>query len=167
MPHIHLLLIMEHSADKPRTAEHVDAVVSCQVPDKRTDPQLHKLVGEHMVHGPCGDLNPNCPCMFHPKCRGKCSKQFPFPYCEETQVETDGYPMYSRPSNGPVFEWIKRNDKFYRNIDSRWIVPYNPFLLRKYQSHINVQTACSVKSVKYIYKVITHLIFTTCSYYLI
>ena len=154
LPHVHLLLIMEQSADKPRTAAHVDAVVSCQVPDKNIDPELHRLVGKHMVHGPCGDLNPNCPCMFHPKCRGKCSKQFPFPYCEETQVETDGYPVYRRPSDGPVFEWIKRNDTFYRNVDSRWIVPYNPYLLRKYQTHLNVQTACSVKSVKYIYKVL-------------
>jgi hypothetical protein len=149
---VHLLLIMEETYDKPHSADIVDKVVSCEVPDKTLDPELHSLVGKHMVHGPCGKLNPNCPCMTsNPKSRGKCCKGFPYPYCEETQVETDGYPMYRRPEHGPVFEWIKRNDKFYSNIDSRWIVPYNPYLLRKFRCHFNVQTACSIKSVKYIY----------------
>ena len=90
----------------------------------------------------------------NPKSRGKCCKGFPFPYCEETQVETNGYPQYKRPEGGPKFTAIKRNDKFYNDIDSRWIVPYNPYLLRKYKCHFNVQTACSIKSVKYIYKYI-------------
>lgn len=155
LPHVHLLLIVENAHDKPRTAEYVDKVVSCEVPDKNIDPVLHKLVGQHMVHGPCGDLNPQCPCMHsNPKSRGKCCKGFPFPYCEETQVETNGYPQYKRPEGGPKFTAIKRNDKFYNDIDSRWIVPYNPYLLRKYKCHFNVQTACSIKSVKYIYKYI-------------
>ena len=136
------------------TAERVDKIVSCDVPDKETDQDLHKLVGLHMLHGPCGELNPGCPCMFSPKFPGKCSKQFPFPFCEETQVETDGYPQYRRPSHGPVFPWIKRNNRFYRDVDCRWVVPYNSYLLRKYQCHLNVQTACSIKSVKYIYKYI-------------
>ena len=136
------------------TAETVDKIISCEVPDKRTDPELHALVGLHMLHGPCGVLNPNCPCMFSPKFPGACSKQFPFPFCEETQVETDGYPQYRRPAHGPVFPWIKRNNRFYENVDCGWVVPYNPYLLRKYRCHLNVQTACSIKSVKYIYKYI-------------
>ena len=87
----------------------------------------------------------------NPKSRGNCCKGFPYSYCEQTQVETDGYPQYRRPQHGPKFNWIKRNDKFYQDIDSRWIVPYNPYLLRKYKCHFNVQCACSIKSVKYIY----------------
>ena len=90
--------------------------------------------------------------MATPKFRGKCSKQYPFPYCEETKVETDGYPEYMRRENGPIFPWIKRNNRFYKDVDCRWVVPYNPYLLRKYRTHLNVQTACSIKSVKYIYK---------------
>ena len=151
---MHILLILKHAADKPKTADTVDKIVSCQVPDKAIDPLLHKLVGTHMVHGPCGALNPNCPCMSMPKSRGNCAKQFPFPFCEETKVEIDGYPEYKRPEHGPVFPCIIRNRKRYYNIDSSWVVPYNPFLLRKYQCHLNVQTACSIKSVKYIYKYI-------------
>ncbi len=51
LTHVHLLLIMEHNHDKPRTAEYVDKVVSCEVPDKTVDPVLHKLVGQHMDAG--------------------------------------------------------------------------------------------------------------------
>ena len=56
MPHVHLLLIVENAHDKPATADYVDKVVSCEVPDKNVDPELHKLVGQHMIHGPCGDF---------------------------------------------------------------------------------------------------------------
>jgi hypothetical protein len=145
---------MENSADKPTTAEHVDQVVTCEIPDKTVDPELHKLVAEHMIHGPCGAQNPACPCMNHPKKPGECSKGFPFPHCEETQVETNGYPQYRRSQHGPKIHSLRRNNKVFRNIDSKWVVPYNPYLLRKFRCHINVQTACSIQSVKYIYKYI-------------
>lgn len=37
-------------------------------------------------------------------------------------------------------------------IDNRWVVPYNPLLLRTFQAHINVEWCHSVKSIKYICK---------------
>lgn len=37
-------------------------------------------------------------------------------------------------------------------MDNRWIVPYNPWLLKKFNVHINVEVCTSVKSVKYLYK---------------
>ena len=40
-------------------------------------------------------------------------------------------------------------------IDNRWIVPYNPILLLKYQTHINVEIVGSIGAVKYLYKYIT------------
>lgn len=39
-----------------------------------------------------------------------------------------------------------------RVIDSSWIVPYSPYLLLKYQCHINVECCLSVRGVKYLYK---------------
>lgn len=39
-------------------------------------------------------------------------------------------------------------------VDNRWVVPYNPFLAAKYNSHINVEIANSVATVKYIHKYI-------------
>jgi hypothetical protein len=35
-----------------------------------------------------------------------------------------------------------------------WIIPYNKYLLKKYNCHINIEIANSVKSVKYIFKYI-------------
>ena len=35
---------------------------------------------------------------------------------------------------------------------SRWVVPYNPFLVTKYNCHINTEIVSTVKAVKYLYK---------------
>lgn len=34
----------------------------------------------------------------------------------------------------------------------RWVVPYNPYLCQKYDSHINVEICATVTSIKYVYK---------------
>lgn len=38
------------------------------------------------------------------------------------------------------------------SIDNRWVVPYNPVLLRTFNAHINVEYCNSVNSIKYIWK---------------
>ena len=37
-------------------------------------------------------------------------------------------------------------------LDNRWVVPYNPYLLLKYNAHINVEICITVSAVKYLYK---------------
>ena len=44
--------------------------------------------------------------------------------------------------------------KIRENVDSRWVVPYNPWLLNKYDCHINVKICINIKCVKYLYKYI-------------
>ena len=65
---------------------------------------------------------------------------------EETILNSDGYPLYKRPDNGRT---IERNGVI---LDTRWVVPYCPYLLLKYDAHINVEACMSIKSVKYIFK---------------
>ena len=40
------------------------------------------------------------------------------------------------------------------DVDNRWTVPYNPWVLLKYGAHINLEACMSFKSVKYLYKYI-------------
>ena len=57
LPHCHLLLIL-HNEDKLRTAQDFDSVVSAEIPDRRLYPQAFDTVTKHLIHGPCGVLNP-------------------------------------------------------------------------------------------------------------
>ncbi|KAG6629755.1 hypothetical protein CIPAW_14G107300 [Carya illinoinensis] len=38
------------------------------------------------------------------------------------------------------------------NLDNRWVVPYNPYLLATFDCHINVEIFSTIKAVKYLYK---------------
>ena len=136
-PHAHILLIVR-SCDKPKTPADVDRLVSAEVPDRAADHELYRLVEQCMVHGPCGALNPTCPCMTE---LGQCSKFFPKAYRTETELNVGGYPAYKRrqffPPAGagdraPPDRWVSRTLNRGRQ-DSAWVVPYNAYLLTKYQ----------------------------------
>ncbi|XP_008190127.1 uncharacterized protein LOC103311980 [Acyrthosiphon pisum] len=142
LPHAHILIILSEGS-KLLTADDVDNVVYAFLPDPVTEPRLFDCVTRHMIHGPCGTLNPNSPCMVD----NSCSKKFPKEYSEETVYIADGgYPKYCRPNNGPVAR--VRNQE----VSNEFVVPYNPYLLAKYDAHINVEVCSTVKSVQYLYK---------------
>ena len=44
------------------------------------------------------------------------------------------------------------NDHYRIMVNNTWIVPYNLWLLLKYNCHINIEICYSIKSVKYLYK---------------
>lgn len=69
------------------TVDMIDSFMSVEIPDPSTDPLGYALVAEHMVHGPCGSSNPNCPCMK----KGVFSKYYPKPYHKETSVDAAGF----------------------------------------------------------------------------
>lgn len=110
-----------------------------------------------MIHGPCGVIDPECVCM-KDKNDGygrRCKANYPKQFQEETVVSEDGYPLYQRKAGvGPRYEWTKSIRGTEVKMDNRWVVPYNPFLLQKYQAHINVEVCSSVKAIKYIHKYI-------------
>ena len=65
--YIHMLLTIV-PRNKPRTSAYVDRVVSAEIPNQYTNPQLHRFVTSHMIHGPCGEWNNASPCMANRKC---------------------------------------------------------------------------------------------------
>jgi len=130
------------SGSKLSGPDDFDKYISTELPDEKKYPLLHELVCKHMMHGPCGVLNKKCGCMQDGACRFRYPKQF----SETTEQGKDAYPIYRRRNVGhKVFvrkKWL----------DNRWVVPYNPTLLMRYNCHINIEVSSSIKCCKYLYK---------------
>lgn len=145
LPHVHILLWM---INKIRP-DHIDSIISAEIPDPETDPELHSIVTTNMIHGPCGDHNQYSPCMQN----GNCTKRFPRPLVADTISGIDGYPLYRRRStddNGrSIVMKVKGTDVV---VDNRWIVPYCPLLSKTFATHCNVEYCNSIKSIKYVCK---------------
>ncbi|WVZ67157.1 hypothetical protein U9M48_016277, partial [Paspalum notatum var. saurae] len=142
LPHAHFLLIMQGKY-KLTCPEQYDSIISAELPDKCKYPKLYKMVIKHMMHGPCGILNPECPCT---KTSGKCRNHYPRLFNMATLQGKDSYPVYRRREDGHK-QKVRGHE-----LDNRWVVPYNPFLLRYFNCHINVEVCSSIKAVKYLYK---------------
>ena len=148
LPHAHILLIIQES-DVPRTCDAYDHIVCAELPNPETNPRLREIVTKHMIHGPCGTLNPQCVCMEN----SNCTKEFP-KQC--SQFTTDGigsYPTYRRRNLHPYTK-AASHGKLELLLNDSWIVPYNPWLLYEYNCHINVEICTSIGAVKYLYKYI-------------
>ncbi|ONM06552.1 hypothetical protein ZEAMMB73_Zm00001d032987 [Zea mays] len=143
LPHANFLLIMQRKY-KLTCPEQYDLLISAEISSNKY-PELRKMVIKHMMHGPCGSLNPNCPCT---KGRASCKNQYPRHFHEATMQGKDSYPNYRRCDDG-------RKEKVRGcELDNRWVVPYNPYLLRLFNCHINVEACGSIKAVKYLFKYI-------------
>ncbi|XP_066164591.1 uncharacterized protein [Oryza sativa Japonica Group] len=105
-------------------------------------PELYNMVVKHMMHGPCGRLNGRCQCMRD----GKCRNNYPREFNPTTSQGKDSYPLYRRRNDG------KSRVVRGHPLDNRWVVPYNPYLLRMYNCHMNVEVCSSIKAVKYLFK---------------
>lgn len=143
LPHAHILLILDPTA-RPMSSDDVDLFVCAELPDRHTQPELFNTVCSSMLHGPCGRENPSSPCMVN----GRCKARYPRPFQDVTEVDNDHYPRYRRRNDGRTAQHGNSNFIF----DNRWVVPYNPFLSAKYDCHINVEVACHIAAVKYLYK---------------
>ena len=145
LPHIHILIWL---ADRTPLSE-IDAIISAEIPDPELDPKLYALVIKHMLHGPCGQLNPGCGCMRD----GRCRFQYPKAFVRETQ-HGEGFPEYRRRSpedGGRTYTKLVRGEEF--EFTNAWVAPYSPFLLRTFECHINVEFVSNIKAIKYICKV--------------
>lgn len=68
LPHVHFLLIMK-GGYKLTCPEQYDYLISAELPDKNKYPELYEMIVKHMMHGPCGVLNPKNVCMQDGACK--------------------------------------------------------------------------------------------------
>ena len=159
LPHVHILVILADD-DRVLSSTDVDNVICAQLPpdpatfkDKEQKEQaerLESIVLKNMVHGPCGKDNPSSPCMEN----GKCTKNYPKDFCKKTVLDPDNtFPEYQRlaPEDGGRSIVVNIKGKDYV-IDNRWIVPYSPFLLLRFNCHTNHELCLSPLASKYLYK---------------
>ncbi|KAI3465150.1 hypothetical protein Pfo_021813 [Paulownia fortunei] len=92
--------------------------VFTELPDQEKHPE--DLVAKHIMHGPYGDKNIHV-CIIQGK---------------------NGYLIYKRRKNGLTVQ--VRNSQ----VNNKWIVPYNPYLLSRYNCYINVEICLGVIVVK-------------------
>ncbi|XP_019184379.1 PREDICTED: uncharacterized protein LOC109179329 [Ipomoea nil] len=141
LPHAHILLFLQATIDFADPA-FMDTIISAEIPDKHSDIEYYQAVEEFMLHGPCGVARIKSPCMAN----GKCSKHFPKRYIDASHFDQDGYPLYRRRDDKKT---IKKNGI---ELDNRYVVPHNRYLLLKYKAHINVEWCNQSRSIKYLFK---------------
>ncbi|KAH9081111.1 hypothetical protein Ae201684P_012083 [Aphanomyces euteiches] len=134
LPHAHILVIFSGD-DKIKTTADIDSIISAEIPDKEKNPRLHKIVTTCMIHK-CSDR-----CLEN----GKCKKNFPKAYCDETSIGSDGYPLYRRRRSS-----AERPSEY----TNQYVIPYCPTLSAMFDCHINVEACTSISAVKYLYKYI-------------
>ncbi|XP_019167582.1 PREDICTED: uncharacterized protein LOC109163289 [Ipomoea nil] len=140
LPHAHILLFLSRKSATLSTT-CMDNIISAEILDKYGDTQYYNAVEEFMIHGPCGVVNKKSPCMIN----GKCSKHFPKKFVEASILDDNGYPKYRRCDDGRTV--LKSGTQ----LDNRYVVPHNKYLLLKYNAHINVEWCNQSKSIKYLF----------------
>ncbi|KAL7145368.1 hypothetical protein ABFS83_07G078200 [Erythranthe nasuta] len=142
LPHAHWVIIL---ADRHKivSSDVYDDIISAELPDT-SHPFLRQYVVRHMMHGPCGDSNPSNICMRD----GVCKNHYPKQFSEVTVHGRSSYPCYKRRDDGKTV--VVRKVR----LDNRHVVPYCPYLLAKFDCHINVEICSDIKLVKYLYKYI-------------
>ncbi|CAN6892364.1 unnamed protein product [Brassica oleracea] len=89
---------------------------------------------------------PLSPCME----KGECTKNYPKPYSSHTKIDKSGFVVYKRRVNSRAS--VFKGDI---ELDSRYVVPHNLSIIRKYKAHINIEWCCKTGAIKYLFKYIT------------
>ncbi|KAF8088731.1 LOW QUALITY PROTEIN: hypothetical protein N665_0531s0004 [Sinapis alba] len=124
LPHAHILLWFGNSSRTPS----------------------YNLVSKHMIHGPCGVIKPNSPCME----KKVCTKKYPRPYNDYTSIDKSGYVLYHRRKDETSS--VVKDGEVMNNTS---VIPHNIDILKKYEAHIKVELCNRTSAVKYMFKYIT------------
>ena len=121
--------------------KQIHSIISAEIPDKETNPHLYEIVLANMIHGPCGKINPQCPCISN----GDCSKQFPKAFTPETVSAGDGYPLYRRRGSHTGVKRL-REKKLLSTINVSSLIP------RIFAKCLNAEVCNSIRAIKYVIK---------------
>jgi hypothetical protein len=138
LPHAHIFIFFVEDY-KPHTIEDVDRMINAKFPNLKINKLAHETVAKCMMHRPCGAAFPNSPCMED----GKCKKQYPRKF--QSKMMMDVYPIYRRGDTRCII--LVHGVE----LDNRWVVPHNVYLLTKYNAHINVEICNNIYVVKYLF----------------
>ncbi len=122
LPHAHLLIWLK-DRDFATECHKIDEYISAELPD---DQNLKELVLKFMIHGPCHE---GYTCFKE----GKCTKGYPKDQYDSTTIDNNGIIKYKRRRNSPSYQ------RGNATINASNVVPYNPYLLKRYNCHINVE----------------------------
>jgi hypothetical protein len=141
LPHAHIFIFFTKDY-KPHMVKDVDQMISAELPNSETNKLAHEMVARCMMHGLCGAMFPNAPCMEE----GKCEKQYPCKFQSEIVMDVNRYPIYRCRDTGLTIlvHGIE--------LDNRWVVPHNVYLSTKYDAHINVEVCNNIHAIKYVFK---------------
>jgi hypothetical protein len=142
-PHIHCLVWLA-ATSLEFDASTIDGIICAEIPDVKIDPLGYTLVDEFMIHGPCGAYNRKWLCIKN----DISSKIFPKTFQNETITDELGFTIYRRRNDD---RYVMKNGV---RLDIRSVVPYNMWLLKKYNAHINVEWCNKTNMVKYHFKYI-------------
>ena len=135
----------------------INQIICAELPDPNMDTNnsLKDIVISQMVHRPCGPHFSKALCMIKSdqSTIAKCCKNYPRAFQETTIVQEDRYPMYCCHMDGRTWDVTLKEGRVF-TFDNCWVVPYNPYLTRHYETHVNVEVCATVKAVKYIHKYI-------------
>ena len=138
LAHIHMLVKLKNVIATPR---QVDGCVCAEIPDPERFSELYERVKKFMIHRPCENY-PASSCWKD----GKCSKRFPKELnLDGTMVDLNTYPTYRRRGR---FNVTLPDGKV---VSDEYTVPYNPYLLMRYNCHINVEVCSDIKAAKYLF----------------
>ena len=132
--HDHVLLFLDSSSKFPNPKD-IDRIICAGIPDQFDHPKLLRdsWFMAHIMQIIC----------FHHAWK-KVVVQSSKSCASLTTIDAKGYPIYRRRKIGCYIE------KGNIALNNHYVVPYNPFLLMKYQAHMNVEWCNQSKAIKYL-----------------
>lgn len=145
LAHAHILVTL-HPDDRPQTPEQYDQFIAAELPDPKTEPELYALVTKFMIHRCCDA----CQKRTSDGRATRCKYSYPKPFSSRTMISESAYPLYTRPDNGRTHYMPAQRGKPAFTASNRHVVPYNPYLLWRYNCHINVEICHTARAYGYL-----------------